>query len=105
MLQEHKIQCSKVDGYTLKSFIFGGASPYRSTTIARYKNSYCKLAGVKEIRIHDFRHSHASLLISNGADPTIVAQRLGHTGVEMTLNIYSHMFPNKQAEIIKKLCF
>jgi site-specific recombinase XerD len=34
------------------------------------------------------------LLINNGADPTLVAERLGHKDVRMTLNIYSHMFPN-----------
>ena len=49
-------------------------------------------AGLKRIRIHDFRHSCASLLINNGANVTLVAKYLGHTKIEETLNTYSHMF-------------
>lgn len=47
---------------------------------------------LKKIRIHDFRHSCASLLINNGANVTLVAKFLGHTKIEETLNTYSHMF-------------
>lgn len=50
------------------------------------------LAGLKVIRIHDFRHSCASLLINNGANVTLVAKYLRHTKIEETLNTYSHMF-------------
>ena len=50
------------------------------------------LAGLKVIRIHDFRHSCASLLINTGANVTLVAKYLGHTKIEKTLNTYSHMF-------------
>lgn len=48
--------------------------------------------GLKIIRIHDFRHSCASLLINNGANVTLVAKYLGHTKIEETLSTYSHMF-------------
>lgn len=44
------------------------------------------------IRIHDFRHSCASLPINNGANVTLVAKYLGHTKIEEALNTYSHMF-------------
>lgn len=47
---------------------------------------------VPQIRIHDFRHSCASLLINNGANVTVVAKYLGHTKIEETLNTYTHMF-------------
>ena len=50
------------------------------------------LAGLKVIRIHDFRHSCAALLINNGANVTLVAKYLRHTKIEETLNTYSHMF-------------
>ena len=49
-------------------------------------------AGLKSIRLHDFRHSCASLLINNGANVTLVAKFLGHTKIEETINTYSHMF-------------
>lgn len=57
---------------------------------------YSKLAGVKFIRTHDLRHSHASLLIEQGIQPNIVQERLGHEKIETTLRTYSHLYPNKQ---------
>ena len=81
-------------------FVFGGSLPIGDDSIRRRKNNNCKLAGVKEIRIHDFRHSCASLLISQGADITMVAKFLGHSKIDETLNTYSHMFQNKLTSII-----
>ena len=60
----------------------------------------CKATGVKKIRIHDVRHSHASLLINQGCDALILADRLGHEKVSTTLNTYSHLFPHKQQELV-----
>ena len=64
------------------------------------KNKDCKLAEVKQIRIHDFRHSCASLLINSGATINVVAKYLGHTKIDETLNTYSHLFKNQLNEII-----
>lgn len=63
----------------------------------------CKATGVKRIRIHDIRHSHASLLINQECDALILAERLGHEKVSTTLNTYSHLFPHKQQELISNL--
>lgn len=63
----------------------------------------CTRSGVKRIRVHDTRHSHASLLIELGFSPLLIAERLGHEKVETTLNTYSHLYPNKQAELVEKL--
>lgn len=64
-------------------------------------------SSVKKIRLHDLRHSHASLLIELGFSPLAIADRLGHEKVETTLNTYSHLFPHKRDEIADKLqnCF
>lgn len=66
-----------------------------------------KKSGVKRIRIHDLRHSHASLLISKlGASPHLVADRLGHESINTTLNIYSHLYddqPRKLADSLDEL--
>ena len=62
-----------------------------------------KISGVKKIRIHDLRHSHCALLCEMGVPPLEVADRLGHERVETTLNIYAHIYPNKQREISDKL--
>ena len=60
-------------------------------------------SGVKRIRIHDIRHSHASLLVEMGFSPLEIADRLGHEKVETTLNTYSHLYPNKQMKLAQKL--
>lgn len=66
-------------------------------------NRNCGKLGLKVIRVHDLRHSHASVLINLGANPLMIADRLGHENVQMTLNTYSHLFESHQKEIIEKL--
>lgn len=63
----------------------------------------CKTSAVKRIRVHDIRHSHASLLINQGCDALVIADRLGHEKVSTTLNTYSHLFPHKQASLVSSL--
>lgn len=63
----------------------------------------CKKSGVKKIRVHDIRHSHASLLIELGFSPLLISERLGHENVETTLEIYAHLYPNKHGEVSSKL--
>lgn len=61
-----------------------------------------KESGVKRIRVHDLRHSHASMLIELGFSPLEIANRLGHEKVETTLNTYSHLYPNKQTKLAER---
>ena len=58
---------------------------------------------LKKIRIHDFRHSHASLLINNGEDYLVVKERLGHASITTTIDTYSHLYPSKQKDLADKL--
>lgn len=60
-------------------------------------------AGVKVIRVHDLRHSHASTLINLGANPVLVAERLGHESPSITMKTYAHLFPSSQADIVNKI--
>ncbi len=62
-----------------------------------------KQSGVKRIRIHDIRHSHASMLVELGFSPLEIANRLGHEKIETTLNTYSHLYPNKQEPLADRL--
>jgi integrase len=55
------------------------------------------------VRFHDLRHGHATLLLRQGVHPKVVQERLGHSRVEVTLNIYSHVLPNMQAEAARAL--
>lgn len=65
--------------------------------------NYCIKSGVQKIRIHDLRHSHASVLINLGVSPLAIAKRLGHEKIETTLNIYSHLYPEKEKNMIDLL--
>ena len=62
-----------------------------------------KESGVKRIRVHDLRHSHASMLIELGFSLLEIANRLGHEKVETTLNTYAHLYPNKQTKLADRL--
>ena len=84
-------------------FVFGNIEPFKETTIQKKKNTYCKMAGVKQIRIHDFRHSCASLLINKGASISLVSKYLGHSDITTTLNIYTHMYQSELENMTKIL--
>ena len=92
-----------VYGFKKNWFVFGDDRPITNFQVRNRKNKLCKQAELKQIRIHDFRHSCASLLINNGANITIVAKYLGHTKIDETLNTYSHMFKNKLNDIVSTI--
>jgi len=60
-------------------------------------------AGLEGCRFHDLRHTCASLLIAQGANPKTVMERLGHSTIQMTLNVYGHLFPHLEAGITDAL--
>lgn len=49
-----------------------------------------KKAGLKRVRLHDLRHTHATLMLKAGIHPKIVSERLGHASIGITLDTYSH---------------
>ena len=79
-------------GFNDDFFVVSDAKPIADSNIYLRRNKLATLTGLKAIKVHDFRHSCASLLINNGANVTLVAKYLGHTKIEETLNTYSHMF-------------
>ena len=60
-------------------------------------------AGVKRIRIHDFRHSHVAYLIHEGVEPLLIKNRVGHKDIKVTLNTYGHLYPNEQKKLAEML--
>lgn len=60
-------------------------------------------AGLQPIRVHDLRHSHASMLIELGFTPLEIADRLGHESVKTTLDTYSHLYPDKDQMLADRL--
>ena len=77
--------------------------PYNKSFLYREMEIGCKVSGVKRIRVHDIRHSHASLLVEMGFSPLLIAERLGHEKVQTTMDTYSHLYPNKQVEVARQL--
>ncbi len=90
-------------GFSEDWFVFGSDEPIGKSVIGDRKNKNCKLAGVKQIRIHDFRHSCASLLIDKGANIVLVAKYLGHAKIDETLNTYSHMYKSRLDDIVQTI--
>lgn len=58
---------------------------------------------ITQIRFQDLRHTHATILLKEGTHPKIVADRLGHSQINITLDTYSHVIPNMQQSAIEKL--
>lgn len=73
------------------------------TSLHRDMRKYCEISGVRKIKVHELRHSHASHLIELGVSPLSISERLGHEDIKTTLNTYSHLYPNKQSEIAEIL--
>lgn len=95
LLQHKKAQQTEyANDWTPELFVFGGRRPMPTSSADHIFKSSIKKAGVKEIRIHDLRHSCASLLISKGVSIVAVSRQLGHTNIEQTLNTYSHVMPD-----------
>lgn len=99
-LNKYKEKQSKIPGFNEDWFMFGNLKPLPKTTITREKDRAIKEAGVKRISIHDFRHSHASNLIANGINIVAVSKRLGHSNVEMTLRVYTHLIKTTEDQLL-----
>ena len=77
--------------------------PYTKSFFHHQMLAGCKAAGLDKIRVHDLRHSHASLLIEMGVPILLVSERLGHEDIETTLRTYGHLYQNRRDETIQKL--
>ena len=83
-------------------YILGNEKYLPITNLMNRKNKNCMNAELKQIRLHDFRHSCASLLISKGNNVSVVSRYLGHSKIDETLNTYTHFF-NSDLDRIKEL--
>lgn len=95
MLQDYR----RLSAYTSEERII----PITRAALLKKLHEGARKAGVKEIRIHDLRHSHASLLIKAHCTPVEVADRLGHKDPSITLKIYSHMYAAQRTKIADML--
>lgn len=71
--------------------------------IQKKLKSKTEALGLTKIRIHDMRHSAIAFLIEKNVQPLVIAQRVGHDSVNTTMNIYGHLYPNKQKQVADML--
>jgi len=97
---ENQIATQKLYGRTVNDsdlvFSHDDKSPMLPDTVSQAWHRLASQAGLKGIRLHDCRHTHASLLLKQGVHPKIVQERLGHASLATTLDIYSHVVPGLQ---------
>lgn len=103
VLTEHYERCKAAPEFNYKCKICGIFKSLRDSTLEKRNQQFAESAGVKKIRIHDFRHSHASLLANEGINIQEIARRLGHSKIEITWNTYSHLYPREEERAIKIL--
>jgi len=90
-LKDNDLVFSKMDG-----------SPIRPNTISRAWSDLAKRCGISASRLHNARHSHASIMLKAGIHPRIVQERLGHSTIAITLDTYSHVSPGLQEAAAKR---
>jgi integrase len=78
-------------------------SPLRPDSVSRRFIELAKAAGVPRIRVHDLRHTHATLALEAGVNPKVVSERLGHSSVAFTLDVYSHVVPALDEEAANRV--
>ena len=100
ILSEHKTRQEQLDYFTDDYRICGATRSLRDTSIQRKNIEYATKAGLNTIRIHDFRHSHVSVLANEGINIQEIARRLGHSRIEMTWNTYSHLYPREEERAV-----
>ncbi len=84
-------------------FRFRTGSPLSPIEVSRRFVLAVEAAGLRRIRLHDLRHTHATLALQAGVHPKIVSERLGHATVSFTLDVYSHAIPHLQREAAREI--
>lgn len=98
-LEELKKSNERIAKFKQTWFVLGDDVPMATGRMYFYRDKYAEKAGVKQKRLHDFRHSCASLLIYKGASINMVSKFLGHSKIEETLNTYTHLYSNALSDI------
>ncbi len=103
VLNEHRIRQEQAKGFTPSFRVCGGYKCLSDTSISNFNIACADAAELPHIRVHDFRHTHATLLINEGINIQEIARRLGHSNVEMTWNTYSHLYPREEERALNVL--
>ncbi len=83
-------------------FIRPDGSPINPSAVTLAFKRILRQAGLRRIRLHDLRHTHATLMLTACVHPKVVSERLGHANIGITLDIYSHVLPGIQEAAAEK---
>jgi integrase len=75
-----------------------GDGPFNPASCSTTFDGLVARAGVPRIRVHDLRHTYATIALRTGVHPAIVSERLGHSSIAITIDLYSHAVPGLQRE-------
>ncbi|MCL2628926.1 MAG: site-specific integrase [Oscillospiraceae bacterium] len=100
VLNEHRKRQEHMERFTEDYRVCGGQQPINGSNLGDKNSFYANLSGQKRIRVHDFRHSHVSILANENINIKEIARRLGHAKVELTWNTYSHLYPREQEKAV-----
>ena len=77
--------------------------PYKPNSFTSKFNNFLKNNNLKHIRLHDLRHTNATLMLTQGISPKVAQMRLGHSDYSTTMNIYSHVLKSVETEAAEKI--
>jgi integrase len=77
--------------------------PIQPRSLSHAFTKFMHRYGGQRIRLHDLRHTHATHMLASGVHPKIAQERLGHSSVSVTIDLYSHVLPNMQAEAVNRV--
>ena len=103
ILNEHQHRQQQINGYSEDFRVCGATRCLRDSSLDNKNKKFAEAAKLPHIRIHDFRHSHASLLANEGINIQEIARRLGHSKIEITWNTYSHLYPREEERAVQIL--
>lgn len=91
LYQMNDLVCCKQDG-----------SPYHTGTFSKYFSAFLEEHGLRHIRLHDLRHTNATLMLKYDVPAKVASERLGHANINITLDTYSHVIKEMQTEVADK---
>ena len=103
ILDEHRKRQAGLKGFSGDFRVCGGEACLRNSMVSNRNAKFADLSGLKKIKIHEFRHSHVSVLANEGINIQEISRRLGHAKIEMTWNTYSHLYPREEERAVDVL--
>ena len=90
-------------GEVVETIFHTGGKPTSQNTIRNIWKRLLKKAQLRNMRFHDIRHTYASILLSRGENPVYVKEQLGHSSIQMTVDIYGHLIPGGKRQAVNAL--